>query len=240
MNLGAFMNPEYPIFSTTLCYLERDDAYLMLHRVKKEDDYNHDKWVGVGGKFERFESPEDCLLREVKEETGLTLTHWRSRGLLTFIWGNMTEFIHLYTADGWTGEMIQGDACREGVLEWVQKEKVEQLPIWEGDKIFFKLLNEEHPWFSLKLVYEGDALRQAVLDGKEWYKQKKPAVGRLFLYDQFSFRSPSLIQPSLRSISQKRTLSTAGRTKQMRTRAAQSIGVIAALVPAAMSLTQPV
>ena len=106
------MNPEYPIFSTTLCYLERDDAYLMLHRVKKEDDYNHDKWVGVGGKFERFESPEDCLLREVKEETGLTLTHWRSRGLLTFIWGNMTEFIHLYTADGWTGEMIQGDACR--------------------------------------------------------------------------------------------------------------------------------
>ena len=120
MNLGAFMNPEYPIFSTTLCYLERDDAYLMLHRVKKEDDYNHDKWVGVGGKFERFESPEDCLLREVKEETGLTLTHWRSRGLLTFIWGNMTEFIHLYTADGWTGEMIQGDACREGVLHFVE------------------------------------------------------------------------------------------------------------------------
>lgn len=234
------MNPEYPIFSTTLCYLERDDAYLMLHRVKKEDDYNHDKWVGVGGKFERFESPEDCLLREVKEETGLTLTHWRSRGLLTFIWGNMTEFIHLYTADGWTGERIQGDACREGVLEWVPKERVEQLPIWEGDKIFFKLLNEEHPWFSLKLVYEGDVLRQAVLDGKEWYKQEKPAVGRLFLYAQFSFRSPSWIQPSLRSISQKRTLSTAGRTKQMRTRAAQSIGVIAALVPAAMSLTQPV
>lgn len=166
MNLGAFMDPEYPIFSTTLCYLERDDAYLMLHRVKKEDDYNHDKWIGVGGKFERFESPEDCLLREVKEETGLTLTHWRSRGLLTFIWGNMTEFIHLYTADGWTGEMIQGDACREGVLEWVPKEKVEQLPIWEGDKIFFKLLNEEHPWFSLKLVYEGDVLRQAVLDGE--------------------------------------------------------------------------
>ena len=66
------MNPEYPIFSTTLCYLERDDAYLMLHRVKKEDDYNHDKWVGVGGKFERFESPEDCLLREVKEETGVS------------------------------------------------------------------------------------------------------------------------------------------------------------------------
>ena len=117
MKLGAFMDPEYPIFSTTLCYLERDDAYLMLHRVKKEDDYNHDKWIGVGGKFERFESPEDCLLREVKEETGLTLTHWRSRGLLTFIWGNMTEFIHLYTADEWTGEMMQGDACRERCLK---------------------------------------------------------------------------------------------------------------------------
>ena len=85
MNLGSFMNPEYPIFSTTLCYLEREDAYLMLHRVKKQDDYNHDKWVGVGGKFERFESPEDCLLREVREETGLTLTRWRCRGLLTFL-----------------------------------------------------------------------------------------------------------------------------------------------------------
>jgi len=103
------MDPEYPIFSTTLCYLERDDAYLMLHRIKKQDDYNHDKWVGVGGKFERFESPEDCLVREVREETGLTLTRWRCRGLLTFVWGNMTEFIHLYTADGWQGEMVQGE-----------------------------------------------------------------------------------------------------------------------------------
>ena len=111
MNLGAFMNPEFPIFSTTLCYLEREDAYLMLHRVKKQDDYNHDKWIGVGGKFERFESPEDCLLREVKEETGLTLKRFRARGLLTFIWGNMTEFIHLYTADRWEGEMVRGSAC---------------------------------------------------------------------------------------------------------------------------------
>ena len=166
MNLGAFMNPEFPIFSTTLCYLERDDAYLMLHRIKKQDDYNHDKWIGVGGKFERFESPEDCLLREVKEETGLTLKRFRARGLLTFIWGNMTEFIHLYTADEWTGEMVQGDACREGVLEWVPKDKAAELPIWEGDKIFFRLLNEERPYFSLKLVYEGDTLTQAVLDGK--------------------------------------------------------------------------
>ena len=158
MNLGAFMDPEYPIFSTTLCYLERDDAYLMLHRIKKQDDYNHDKWVGVGGKFERFESPEDCLVREVREETGLTLTRWRCRGLLTFVWGNMTEFIHLYTADRWEGEMIRGDACAEGELQWVQKSEVQKLPIWEGDKIFFRLLEEEHPYFSLKLVYDGDTL----------------------------------------------------------------------------------
>ena len=158
MNLGAFMNPEFPIFSTTLCYLEREDAYLMLHRIKKQDDYNHDKWIGVGGKFERFESPEDCLLREVKEETGLTLKRFRARGLLTFIWGNMTEFIHLYTADRWEGEMVRGSACREGVLEWVPKEKVTGLPIWEGDKIFFRLLKEDRPFFSLKLTYEGDTL----------------------------------------------------------------------------------
>ena len=234
------MNPEYPIFSTTLCYLERDDAYLMLHRVKKEDDYNHDKWVGVGGKFERFESPEDCLLREVKEETGLTLTHWRSRGLLTFIWGNMTEFIHLYTADGWMGEMIQGDACREGVLEWVPKERVEQLPIWEGDKFSSSCSTRNIRGSPSSWCMRGMSSGRRCWMENEWYKQEKPADGRLFLYAQFSFRSPSLIQPSLRSISQKRTLSTAGRTKQMRTRAAQSIGVMAALVPAAMSLTQPV
>lgn len=166
MNLGAFLDPEYPIFSTTLCYLERDNAYLMLHRVKKQDDYNHDKWVGVGGKFERFESPEECLVREVREETGLTLTCYRARGLLTFVLGNMTEFIHLFTADGWEGEILRGDACREGVLEWVPKEKVDQLPIWEGDKIFFRLLKEEHPYFSLKLVYDGDTLTEAALDGK--------------------------------------------------------------------------
>ena len=166
MNLGAFLDPAYPIFSTTLCYLERDNAYLMLHRVKKQDDYNHDKWVGVGGKFERFESPEECLVREVWEETGLTLTRYRARGLLTFVLGNMTEFIHLFTADGWEGEMLRGDACREGVLEWVPKEKVDQLPIWEGDKLFFRLLKEEHPYFSLKLVYDGDTLTEAALDGK--------------------------------------------------------------------------
>ncbi len=157
----------YPMFSTTLCYLERDDNWLMLHRIKKKNDYNHDKWIGVGGKFEPFESPEDCLLREVREETGVELKHWRARGLLTFILGNMTEYIHLYTADRWEGEMISRDDCREGVLEWVPKAQVSQLPIWEGDKIFFRLMAEDHPYFSLKLVYEGDTLKQAVLDGKQ-------------------------------------------------------------------------
>ena len=152
--------------NSTLIYLERGDEYLMLHRTKKENDLNHDKWIGVGGKFEDGESPEDCALRETREETGLTLKRFRARGLLTFIWGNMTEFIHLYTADRWEGEMIRGDACAEGELQWVQKSEVQKLPIWEGDKLFFRLLEEEHPYFSLKLVYDGDTLKQAVLDGK--------------------------------------------------------------------------
>ena len=160
------MNPECPMFNTTLCYLEQDDAWLMLHRIKKKNDYNHDKWVGVGGKFEPFESPEDCLVREVREETGLTLTRWRCRGIVTFVLGSMTEYMHLYTADRWQGEMIRGDACNEGVLEWVPKAQVPQLPIWEGDKIFFRLMAEDRPWFSLKLVYDGDVLTQAVLDGQ--------------------------------------------------------------------------
>lgn len=151
---------------TTLCYLEKDGAYLMLHRIKKKNDVNHDKWVGVGGKFEPGEDALACALREVREETGLTLTRYRARGLLTFVLGSMTEFIHLYTADRWEGEMVQGDACREGVLEWVPKDKVTALPIWEGDKIFFRLLNENRPYFSLKLVYDGDTLTRAVLDGE--------------------------------------------------------------------------
>ena len=107
-------------------------------------------------------------MREVREETGLTLTRWRCRGLLTFVWGNMTEFIHLYTADGWQGEMVQGDACKEGVLEWVPKEKVTELPIWEGDKNFLPPAQRGSAvLFSLKLVYDGDTLKQAVLDGEQ-------------------------------------------------------------------------
>lgn len=159
--------PEHPIINTTLCYIERGGEYLMLHRVKKENDYNHDKWVGVGGKFEPFESPDDCLLREVREETGLTLTHWRCRGIVTFVLGELTEHMHLYTADRWEGEMIAGDACAEGMLEWVKKAEIPSLPIWEGDEIFFRLLEEDRPFFTLKLCYEGDTLTLAVLDGEE-------------------------------------------------------------------------
>ena len=155
------------MFNCTLCYLESEKGeYLMLHRIKKKNDVNRDKWIGVGGKFEDRESPEECLLREVREETGLTLTDWRYRGIVTFVTeGWETEYMHLFTATGWKGNMAAD--CSEGVLEWVPKEQVESLPIWEGDKIFFRLLAEERPFFSLKLSYEGDALVYAALDGKE-------------------------------------------------------------------------
>ena len=152
------------MWNTTLCYIERGEQYLMLHRVKKKNDINQDKWVGVGGKFEDKESPEECLLREVKEETGLTLTSYQYRGLVTFVsdrW--VTEYMHLFTADGFTGEMIE---CNEGNLEWVDKDKVKDLPIWTGDKIFLDLLTLKVPFFSLKLSYEGDTLVEAILNGQ--------------------------------------------------------------------------
>ena len=153
------------MLNTTLCYLKRDGKYLMLHRVKKENDLNHDKWVGVGGKFEVNESPDECLLREVREETGLTLTDYRCHGVVTFVsdrWEG--EYMYLYTAEGFEGEMRE---CDEGTLEWVDMDAVEDLPLWVGDKIFFRLLRENRPWFSLKLCYEGDTLVYAALDGKE-------------------------------------------------------------------------
>ena len=149
---------------TTLCYIEKDDRYLMLHRVSKENDINKDKWIGVGGHFEPDESPEECLLREVREETGFTLTSYRFRGIVTFIsdkW--QTEYMCLYTADGFEGEMTE---CEEGVLTWVLKSEIENLTIWEGDKIFLKLLAQEAPFFSLKLRYEGEKLVEAVLNGE--------------------------------------------------------------------------
>lgn len=161
---------------STLCYMEREDAYLMLHRVKKEHDINKDKWIGVGGKFEDKESPEDCLLREVKEETGLTLTSYKYRGIVTFVTDKYeTEYMHLYTADDWTGEMI---VCDEGNLEWFPKEKVYDLEIWEGDKLFFWLLQKNYPFFSLKLEYIGDNLVAYSLDGV--YVCREDVEGSLF------------------------------------------------------------
>ena len=151
---------------TTLCYIEKDNKYLMLHRVKKDHDINHGKWIGVGGHFEDKESPDDCLLREVKEETGYSLTSYRARGIITFIYGDdVCEYMHLFTADGFVGEPIE---CNEGVLKWVDKDKVLDLELWGGDRIFLKLLNETEKFFSLKLVYDtDDNLKTAVLDGKE-------------------------------------------------------------------------
>lgn len=150
---------------TTLCYIERDDQYLMLHRIKKENDINKDKWIGVGGSFEGDEMPEECLFREVKEETGLTLTSWKFRGIVTFL-ADTSEAVHymcLYTADGFEGELID---CDEGVLKWIDKKEVYNLPIWEGDKIFFRLLEERDDFFSLKLRYAGEDLVEIVLDGE--------------------------------------------------------------------------
>ena len=152
----------------TLCYIEKGDSYLMLHRVSKKHDVNKDKWIGIGGHFEENESPEECLLREAKEETGLTLTSWKFRGIVTFISeGWNTEYMCLYTADGYEGEIIP---CNEGVLEWIRKEDLLKLNLWEGDKIFLKLLQENAPFFSLKLAYKGDVLTEAVLDGKKLKK----------------------------------------------------------------------
>ena len=150
---------------STLCYIEQNGRYLMLHRTVKKNDVNKDKWIGVGGHFEEDESPEECLLREVKEETGYTLTSYQYRGLVTFISGNgVTEYMSLFMADGFEGEAV---SCDEGDLEWVEIDKVYDLNLWEGDRIFLRLLEERREFFSLKLVYDGrDTLIYAALDGK--------------------------------------------------------------------------
>lgn len=150
---------------TTLCYLEQNGQYLLLHRVKKEKDINKDKYIGVGGHFLYGESPDECLCREVLEETGLTLRSFRARGIVTFVYGeDVVEYMHLYTADAWDGEMHE---CDEGDLVWVEKERVCDLPVWEGDKVFFRLLREEEPFFSLKLVYtKDDRLTEVRLNGE--------------------------------------------------------------------------
>lgn len=152
---------------TTLCYIERDNQYLMLHRIKKEEDENRDKWVGVGGKFEAGESPEECLLREVQEETGLVLQNYRFRGIVTFVsakWG--TQYMHLFTARCGEDCAVTAKENDEGILEWVDKSKIQTLNIWEGDKIFLKLLEERQGFFNLKLQYD----EQDILINKQLWK----------------------------------------------------------------------
>ena len=153
------------MINSTLCYVLRGDQVLMLHRVKKKNDINHDKWIGIGGKFEAGESPDECLLREAREETGLTLTDWKCRGVVTFISDEAEgEFMYLFTADGFEGELKE---CDEGDLRWVSREFLNELPKWEGDQIFLDLLWQDAPFFLLKLRYEGEHLAEAILDGKK-------------------------------------------------------------------------
>ena len=141
---------------TTLCYIEKNNKYLMLKRVKKKEDINKGKWIGVGGHFEEGESPEECVCREVLEETGLRLKSYKARGILTFVQNKtFTEYIWLFTADEYEGELIE---CDEGILEWIDKDKLSELELWEGDRIFLELLNTQEEFFSLKLEYEGDKL----------------------------------------------------------------------------------
>ncbi len=153
------------MINTTLCHIEKDGKYLMLHRVKKQNDLNYDKWIGIGGKFEDKESPEECVIREVKEETGLTLNSYTYCGIVTFVsdvW--KTEYMHIFHSDDFSGTLKE---CDEGILEWVEIENLYELPVWEGDKIFFKLIEEKAPFFSLKLEYQGDNLINAVLNGEK-------------------------------------------------------------------------
>ena len=152
------------MINSTLCYIEKDGYYLMIHRVKKKNDANHDKWIGVGGKFEDKESPDDCLKREVSEETGLTLENYLFRGIVTFVSNEWdTEYMYLFTADRFDGELSE---CDEGTLEWVDKKRLSELNMWQGDRIFLGLIADNHSFFSLKLCYDKDRLTSAELDGK--------------------------------------------------------------------------
>ena len=151
--------------NSTLCYITRGNDVLMLHRVKKKNDINKDKWIGIGGKFEKEESPDECILREALEETGLTLTDWQCRGIVTFLNTQCDgEYMYLFTADGFEGTIKE---CDEGDLQWVSREFLYSLPMWEGDKIFLDLLWQDAPFFLLTLRYDGDQLTEAVLNGEK-------------------------------------------------------------------------
>ena len=150
--------------NTTLCHIEHDDCVLMLHRNKKKSDINEDKWIGVGGKFMENESPEECMLREVYEETGIVPDTWSYRGIVTFVPDTCEgEYMHIFTAATSSDKFTP---CSEGTLKWIKKSDILSLNLWEGDKIFLKLLEDGEPFFSLKLVYTGDELTGAVLNGK--------------------------------------------------------------------------
>ena len=159
------------MYNSTLCYVTRGNDVLLLHRVKKKNDVNQDKWIGIGGKFEADETPDECLLREAQEETGLTLTSWKCRGVVTFLTNNPDdgEFMYLFTADGFDGQL---KVCDEGNLEWISRQQLATLPKWEGDEIFLKLLWEDAPFFLLKLRYHGNTLEEAVLNGKPLFKNE--------------------------------------------------------------------
>ena len=147
---------------STLCYIERDGCYLMLHRVKKQQDVNAGKWIGVGGKLEEGESPDECAMREVMEETGLAFTHPRMRGVITFIsagWDDEIMFLYTGEAEG----TVRPD-CDEGILRWVPIQEVPSLNLWEGDRVFLRLLLSTQDFFSLKLSYQGDTLVYCALN----------------------------------------------------------------------------
>ena len=152
------------MLETTLVYIEQDERLLMLHRVRKEKDVNAGKWIGIGGKIEPGETPEECMLRETKEETGLTLLRWAARGVVDFRSGDWEERMHLFTADRFEGTLAPD--CDEGELAWVEKKQVPALPLWEGDREFLRLLEEEEPFFRLTLIYEGEHLAQTWLNGR--------------------------------------------------------------------------